>query len=424
MLTKRVLAALVIFASTQATALLSQVIHGIVLDDSTSQPIGGAEVSVLDSLDIVVTQGLSDLEGRFDLTVAPGDYIFRVIRIGYTPTVTTALHAPADADRISVVIRVPSASALETGEPYALTPVVVVAQPVRRFLATYHRHEATGMGDHVLREEFEQWNPQQVTDVVRRMRGFSIVPNANYGRAFPDGTIDMREYIIDVRGRPTHRTPQLTECPPLIYLDGASMGNSQTMDINSLPLNAISAVEAYGRALETPPEYMRPGNNCGVVALWTRSGEPGELGSPFEVGVRYGGTAAGGAFVGGRLGIHLVTGFVGPLEFYPAVYFVSSALSRNQTPENSSWMAQIAVRTTVLRMPFPAYVGAGLVFVKPDASYRAVMNEVEIDTRYSILSGVKHEFSRVRPFFELHLLDFLTPSSASADAFLGIGFQF
>jgi hypothetical protein len=415
---------LVILTFTLLHSAYAQTIRGTVLDDSTSLPIATAEITILDTLGTIISQAISDSAGQFRFAVSPGDYAFRVLRIGYAPTVTTVLHAPNDADDVTVVIRVPSASALEAGDPYALTPVVVEAQPVQRFLATYHRHEALGMGDHLLREEFAQWNPQQVTDVVRRMRGFSILPNPNYGRPLPDGLVDMREYLIDVPGRPHHRTSALTECPPLIFLDGASLGNSQTVDINSLPLNAISAVEAYGRSLETPVEYMRASNDCGVIALWTRSGEPGQVSSPFELGVRFGGLVAGGAFVGGRLGIHLVTQFVGPLEFYPALYLVSSVLSSDQTPENSSWMAQVAVRATVLQSPFPLYVGSGLVLVKPDASYRAVLDEVDIDPGYSIFTGLRHEMGVARPFVELHLLDFLAPSSTSAQAFLGIGFRF
>jgi hypothetical protein len=280
------------------------------------------------------------------------------------------------------------------------------------------------MGDHLQREEFEQWHPRQVTDVVRRMQGFSIVPNVNYGRPLPDGTTDLREYIIDAPSRAHHRTGPLTECPPLLFLDGAFLGNSQRFDINDLPLDAIAAVEAYERTIDTPVEYVRPGNECGAIALWTRSGEPGQVGSPFEFGLRYGGTVGGGEFVGGRLGIHMLTPFAGPIEFYPAIYFVSTVFSSNHTMENSSWMAQLALRTTLLDAPVPLYVGSGLIVVKPDAWYMAVETDVDIDPRYTVLAGARHEIDFLRPFFEVHLLDFLSSSAISAQLFTGIGVQF
>ncbi len=420
----RILSTLLVIASVVQFPAFAQTIRGTVLDDSTSRPIGAAEVTVLDTLGVVVTQAISDSSGRFRVAVTPGSYTFRVLRIGYTPTVTTLLHSPEGPELLSVVIRVPSVSALEPSVPYALTPIVVEAPPVQRFLATFRRHESLGMGDQVERREFEEWNPQQVTDVVRRLRGFTVLPNVNFGRLLPDGTTDMREYVLDVTGRPHHRTSALTECPPLVYLDGAYLGNSQRIDINTLPIDAVEAIEAYGRPVETPVEYQRAGNECGVVALWTRSGEPGETGSPFELGVRYGGTVAGGAFVGGRFGIHLITPFAGSFEFYPALYVVSSAFSRYQTPENSSWMAQLALRTTILSGPVPLYLGGGTVLVRPDPAYLAVMDDVEIDTRYMILVGANRQLGFARPFVEAHLLDFFSSSSVSAQLYLGFGMQF
>lgn len=419
----RILSALLILAATMLRVSHAQTISGTVLDDSTSQPIVAAEVTILDTLGVVLSQTMSDSAGRFQVTVSPGEYAFRILRIGYTPTVTTVLNTTEDANELSVVIRVPTASALEGDEPYALAPVVVEAHPPERYLAGYYRRQAAGQGDFSERQEFEQYHPQQVTDVLRRMRGFTIMPNPYYGFPLPDGTTDLREYVIDVPSR-QHRTAVPVECPPLIYLDGALMGNTQRLDINTLPLDAIQAVEVYARAIQTPMEYYRPGNDCGVIALWTRGAEAGDLGSPFEFGVRYGGTVAGGDFAGGRVGIHLITRFFGPLEFYPAVYLISSAFSDVQTPENSSWMAQIAARTMVLQDPLPVYVGSGLVLVKTDSWYQVVMDEPYIDPRYTVFAGLKHEFGIVRPFVELHMLDFFSSSDISAEAFFGMGFQF
>lgn len=420
----RVLSTLALLTSLVASPMSSQTIRGTVLDDSTSQPIVAAEVSALDSLGTVVAQAITDSSGRFGFAFTPGAYTFRVLRIGYAPTVTTAIQAGASDRDISVVIRVPTASTIGTDEPYALTPVVVEAPPVERYLSAFYRHEAIGMGDQVHREEFESWNPQVLTDVLRRMQGFTILPNPNYMRDLPDGSVDTREYVLDVPGRPHQRRPGQADCPPLIYLDGAYLGSSQRIDINSLPLDAIAAVEAYGRLIETPVEYLRANNECGVIALWTRSGEPGQTTSRFELGIRYGGTVAGGAFVGGRVGVHLVAKFAGPFEFYPALYLISSAFSGHRTRENSSWMAQIALRTAILKKPMQLYVGPGLVLTKPDASYKAVMADVDIDPRYTVLVGTTHELGPTRPFVEVHLLDFLSSSAISAQMFFGMGVQF
>ena len=140
--------------------------------------------------------------------------------------------------------------------------------------------------------------------------------------------------------------------------------------------------------------------------------------------MRFGGTVAGGDFSGGRLGIQLITPFVGPTEFYPAVYFVSSAFSSEQTLENSGWMAQIAVRAMVFDQQVPLYVGIGLVLVKPAAIYRVQYEHLDIDPGHTIFAGLKSDIGPMRPFFEMHVIDFFAFSSVNAQVFLGIGVQF
>ena len=413
--------ALSTFALMLAYPSSAQEILGTVLDDSTSRPIVGAEVTVLDTLAVSVTQAITDSAGRFFVAVSPGTYAFRILRIGYTPTVTTVLTATGDIDEITVVVRVPSTSALQGDEPYALAPVVVEAQPAARYLAGYYRHQAAGGGTFAHREQFEQWNPRDVTDVLIRMQTFSILPNPHHGLPWPDGRIDMREHVIDVHGR--RHSGGNAECPPAIFLDGTSMGNAQSIDINTLPLDAIEAVETYARPIQTPLEYVRPGNECGVVALWTRAAESGEAGSPFEFGLRYGGTVAGGAFVGGRIGAHFVAPFKGPFEIYPALYLVSSAFSSEESEGNSGWMAQIALRTTIHNGVLPVYVGTGLLLVKRGSSYISPQS-TELDSRHTLFAGLNNAIGPLRPFVEFHVIDLFAFSGVTAQAFLGTGFQF
>ena len=87
-------------------------------------------------------------------------------------------------------------------------------------------------------------------------------------------------------------------------------------------------------------------------------------------------------------------------------------------------MAQLALRTTILSGPVPLYLGGGTVLVRPDPAYLAVMDDVEIDTRYMILVGANRQLGFARPFVEAHLLDFFSSSSVSAQLYLGFGMQF
>jgi hypothetical protein len=421
MTTFRSIWALTILAVTLVHPSLAQVVRGTVLDDSTSQPIGGAAVTVLDTLQVEIERATTDSAGRFVVAVSPGTYLFRILRIGYTPTVTTLLRATGDADEITVVIRVPSTNALQGDEPFALAAVVVEAQPPARYLSGFYRHQAAGQGEFAHREQFEQWNSRDVTDVLLRMQTFSIRPNSHHGLPWPDGRIDMREHIIDVHGR--RHSGGIGECPPVIFLDGTSMGNAQSIDINTLPLDAIEAVEAFARPIQTPLEYVRPGNECGVVALWTRAAESGEAGSPFEFGFRYGGSVAGEAFAGGRIGAHFVAQFKGPFEIYPALYWVSSAFSSEESEGNSGWMAQIALRTTIHNGVLPVYVGTGLLLVKRGSSYISPQS-TEVESRHTLFTGLKHAVGPLRPFVEFHVIDIFAFDGLTAQLFLGAGLQF
>lgn len=170
----------------------AQTIQGLLLSGATGEPVSGGEVALLDTLGGVVTTVQSDSGGAFALQVSAGRYAFRVRRLGYAPTLTEQLDVPQGAATIRVRIELVPADAVPTDQPYTLAPIIVEAQPVERYLAAFQRRRAEGLGDYVLRAEFEQWNPQDAGDVIRRMPGFVVRPNPSFGWLMPDGTADTR----------------------------------------------------------------------------------------------------------------------------------------------------------------------------------------------------------------------------------------
>lgn len=390
----------------------AQTIRGTVRNDSTAEPVAGATVMLFDTLGQGVIKAVADSEGRFRLQVEPGTYSFQVRRIGYAPTVTTLFEVLGREEESNVTIRVPLSSALASDEPYRLTPLVVHESRVPRHLQLFHRHRETGLGEFVLREEFESWQPQTVTDIVRRIPGFMVSGSA-----------------IDVHSR-LHTRPT---CPPLVFLDGLLVGNTSTWNVNNLSVDAIGAVEAYTRAVQVPPEYqvdfvtspdVEYHVNCGVIAFWSRAGDVNYGGSPIEVGVRYGGNVAGKGFGAGRLGAHLVTQLGGPAEFYAAAYIQSAFLGGAENQDNSGWVAQLAVRMFLVEEHLPVYVGTGLILKRSSSLYTLGTRDGYVDPGNTVFAGLTLEWGPTRPFIEMHVLDLWAFSGLNAQLITGIGVQF
>jgi hypothetical protein len=390
----------------------AQTIRGTVRDDSTAEPVAGANVMLFDTLGQGVTQAVADSEGRFRLQVEPGIYSFQVRRIGYAPTVTTSFEVLGREEAANVTIRVPLSSALTSDEPYRLTPLVVHESRVPRHLQLCHRHRETGLGEFVLREEFESWQPRTVADIVRRIPGFMVSGSA-----------------IDVHSRLHTRGT----CPPLVFLDGLLVGNASTWNVNNLSVDAVGAVEAYTRAVQVPPEYqvdfvtspdVEYHVNCGVIAFWSRVGDVSNGGSPVEVGLRYGGNVAGSGFGVGRLGVHLVTALAGPAEFYAAAYLKSKFLAGDENQDNSGWVAQLAVRMPIAEEHLPVYVGTGLILKRSSSLYTLGTRDGYVDPGNTIFAGLTFELGPTRPFIEMHVLDLWAFSGLNAQLITGAGVQF
>ena len=332
----------VMLAFALSSPLAAQSINGLVLNDSTSEPVPLAAVRLVDSLGNSVAQTTSDAEGRFRLQVGLGSYAFQVNKLGYAPTITTQFEVEETEREMSIVVRVPVAGALNRNDPYALTPVVVEGARAPRHLAPFYRSRVAGEDDYMLRDEFEKWHPQKVTDVIRRMRGFSVVANSAYMTQLPDGSIDTRQFVVS-------NSRRSGRCPPTVYLDGVRFGGAEILDIDDLPVQALEAVETHPLAA----------NGCGWLRLWSRQPDPGNQ-SPFEFGVRYGGVLNGGRDEGSRLGLHLVTPFIGPTEFYSAFHLMLSGPQTEFGSSNSSWQAHLAARVRPIPTFRAAYLGSGI----------------------------------------------------------------
>lgn len=260
-------------ASERQTAIAGRVVNA-----ETGEPVEDAVIQLENTAFSVST----NRQGAFQMAgVPPGPLTLTVRRLGYRVlrrelemTDGLSLALPDGALHL-----VPLTSDVTT-----LDPIIVEAQRVVK-LAGFEERRRRGLGSFASMAEFERWNPSATTDVLRRMHGIHVLPNRNYG---VNG--DFRRFIIqssrDMGGRTTRvierdqRTGAqnlsgatniaVNECPVLLFMDGAFIGDTQIVDVDTiLNVTTLSAVEVYN-ASQVPARFSLPGATCGVVVFWTR----------------------------------------------------------------------------------------------------------------------------------------------------------
>ncbi len=264
------LVAAVLLACVSAPSAYAQNIRGVVLDDSTSEPIAGAEVILLDQADSVVAWNVTDAFGRFVLQVRLGEFSFKVLRMGYAPTITPPFPVQSDSVPVDVTIRLPF-------EPVVLDPVAVAGEappfapgPLKGF----YERKRRGWGLHLAREDIEAKRPTQFTDILRNLPGVRVI------------VLGGRQYGVRMVGAPMRLDPTAYEsfarrvrrgadegdvpgCPVSYYIDGTPFVPGEA-GINEIFASEVEAIEVYRSASETPAEFLDSNSRCGVIVIWTK----------------------------------------------------------------------------------------------------------------------------------------------------------
>lgn len=237
-------------------------VSGSVSDASTGEPIPYAILAIGSEIRIV-----ADSAGTFTFENVPvGTHQLTIQRSGYrSRTVEVDLSGGAF---VSLTLAL---------QPMGvqLTPLSVEgeATEARRHLAGFEERRRLGFGHHLTREEFEQWSPSQVTDVLRHVPSLRIQPNPDY----PFGD-DTRRYIVESRrdGRFGVNPQTRSECPVLFFVDGIAVGSARDLEIdNILSVYQIDAIETYV-GVQIPTTFQQPGSSCGAVVFWTRQISPAD----------------------------------------------------------------------------------------------------------------------------------------------------
>ena len=227
-------------ASLSAQATTSHGTVAGVVRDSSGGRIGGAEINIAGT----ALRAHTNAQGEFRLTnVPPGTVTVAVRRLGFVPTVASIVIGVDEAAVMTVIVT-----------PLAQSLATVIVRGDRRFedhgrLAGFYQRRARSSGGHfITREQIDQRNPSQVTDLFRGVPGARI-----YSSTFSN--------VVRFRGM---------RCAPLVWLDGfpATAGE---FDLDALNPYIIEAIEVYLGVATVPPEFrwVRGGGSCGAIVIWT-----------------------------------------------------------------------------------------------------------------------------------------------------------
>jgi hypothetical protein len=228
-------------AQTQAHGVSPHAgINGQVVDQQSRVPVRGANVHLIGTR----LRTATDSAGRFtQASLGAGTYILEVRAIGYG--VTSWVLRLAEGEMVDYLFEM---------EPLGvdLAPVVVEGRPgfFQRRMQEFEERRRAGRGIYITHDQIEASHAATMADLLRGVPGVRL--NCRSGVCSAQMT------------RTAHGV-----CAADWVVDGMPASVSSTPH---LPVVGIVAVEIYRSPSEAPAELLKADSQCGVIAIWTKSG--------------------------------------------------------------------------------------------------------------------------------------------------------
>lgn len=233
-------------------------ITGRTVDHQDETPVDAVAVTVLDGEEEEVATRFSDEDGRFSFVVEGTPTLqFRARRIGYRAVNTPELDLANLSDFRALTLEIRLAP---DGVPVA--PLEVVTGQRRHdspVLEGYYHRKEVGLGDYITREEIEERDPGQVTDLLRSVPGVRLTSS---GRGH-------RGVVTTTRGNNSFTGV----CPAQIYVDDFHINRSdgRTFRIDDVvEPEDVEGIEVYRGLSTVPAQFLSLKADCGVIVIWTR----------------------------------------------------------------------------------------------------------------------------------------------------------
>lgn len=238
---------------------------GVAVTDVDGQGVADVEV-IVGGIDRATR---TDSSGQFRIaTLPPGSYPLTARKIGYSVVESGIALDPGATTELSLVM-----STVDI-----LSAVEVTAD---RYLTDFEHHRKMGFGKFITREDLEKIRGGHLSTLFQQTPGVAVVrgtgnhawlAGARGPRSIGRGArgIDDADRIMGARDA----------CYAHVYLDNMPIYRGKPpdprrpaeplFDINSIPPEAVEAIEFYSGPAQTPAKYATLNSECGVLVIHTR----------------------------------------------------------------------------------------------------------------------------------------------------------
>jgi hypothetical protein len=213
-------------------------------------------------------RALTNGQGRFTLSgLVPGPHEVQFAMLGYTQRAVSLVVHPGRTTEVNATL---STDVIE------LEPIQVVARSGYLERNGFYSRQLSAFGRFFDRDDIEELNPSEVSDLLRRVPGVAIGYQRD-GTTFAQSRRSMQWGLdqsfnpsgqgVFTRGGTDRVTAAVNACPLAVYVDGVPTFHP---DLDWIPVNWIEGVEVYRSGVNAPMVFTFGGASCGAVAIWTR----------------------------------------------------------------------------------------------------------------------------------------------------------
>ena len=245
---------------------VNAVFSGVVLTDSTQQPISGAEVVFPELSKMART----DERGAFRVTdIPPGEQRVVVRRVGYGPLDTHVAFASSENVNKRIFL----------SRVVALDSVVVTAKASDMWVREFEENRRAGFGHFFDRAELAKREGRSTAAVLAEVPGVYIVYGKGTHAWVGGGARTPYGAPVTVPDGDDVKKGAKAACYAQVYLDqvlifgGNKFGRGTLdplFDVNTIAPDQIEAIEYYADRAEVPGRYNVPAAACGVLIIHTR----------------------------------------------------------------------------------------------------------------------------------------------------------
>jgi protocatechuate 3,4-dioxygenase beta subunit len=257
----------------EADRKVMAVFTGLVLSDSTKEPIADAEVS-LPSLDLST---ITDAKGQFRITgITPGSQRVRVRHLGFG-ILDTQLDFLGD-HALEQTVYLSKVTALDS-------MLVIGARPDPSMLL-FEEHRALGIGAFVTRAQIAPKEGGSLDGIIAQLGGV-LIARGTGGQSWVAGSRPPMSRCIQATNTECLRAEGLfyvpdrtdkaqgmsTRCYSAVYMDHVLMNPGHPRppyDISYIRPEQIEAIEWYADRAHTSSDYFGPEFQCGVLVIHSR----------------------------------------------------------------------------------------------------------------------------------------------------------